>query len=111
MATKKPVAKEAAKLEPVQIVYKGVDFGAINPRAFLDRRFRTCIIRMKRATTNGETDAGLDYELQAYELLFGADNIDAILDKLAEINGGFVGDDELRDFIVFVMEETNAKNS
>lgn len=116
MATKKantaaaqPAA--ASQLQPVHIVYHDVDFGVIDPRKFTDQRFRMLVTRMNRAAKAGDTGAGMDNELKMYEMIFGADNVDDVFDKLADINDGYVGVSEMREFVTFIMEETKAKNS
>ena len=117
MATKKVTNTAAAtpaaasQLQPVHIVYHDVDFGIIQPRVFADQRFRMLVTLMQRAAKAGDTSAGMDNELRMYEMLFGADNVDDVFDKLADINDGFVGVEEMRAFVTFIMEETKAKNS
>lgn len=101
----------AASLHPVNVVYKGVDFGEIDARRFRDQRFRTAITRMLRAAKSGDSNAGMDNELRMYEILFGADRVDDILDKLADINGGIVDVTDMRDFMQCIMEASGVKNS
>lgn len=115
MANKKSntaAAKTAAVpiLKPVDITYKGVDFGTIDARRFRDQRFRVATARMLRASKKGDAQTGMDEELRMYELIFGAENVDDVFDKLAEANGGFADVSDVREFMQYVIEQAQAKN-
>ena len=102
---------DIVSLHPVDITYKGIDFGTVDARRFRDQRFRTAVTRMLRAAKKGDTSAGMDNELRMYELLFGADKVDDVLDKLADANDGIVDVTDMRDFMQHIMSEAGAKNS
>ena len=67
--------------------------------------------RLQKAAKDENYAELIEAEGRIYELIFGKDNVDDVLDKLAEAVGGYVGDQEMNDFVIYIVEAIKAKNS